>query len=159
NKYITLSEEISNLENYILLQQYRFEDKFSFSIEVNEEINIDATLMPSLLLQPFVENAINHGLLHKEGKGHLSIKFISGNPEKEIICIIDDDGVGREKAAQINRDNPNKVQSYGNTLIADLTKLINIDGYMDVTINYKDKAPPETGTTVIITIKKAHHDK
>ncbi|HYD20671.1 MAG TPA: histidine kinase, partial [Flavipsychrobacter sp.] len=159
SKYVTLGEEIDNLENYIALQQSRFENKFSFAIRADEGINTDTTLIPSLLLQPFVENAINHGLLHKESRGHLSVNFISENPEKEIICIIDDDGVGRAKSAQINRGNPNKPRSYGNELIGDLTKLINTDGHLNVHIEYKDKTAPQTGTTVIITIKKVHHDK
>lgn len=154
NKYIPLSEEIENLENYIQLQSHRFEDKFTYEISAADNIHTETTLIPSLLIQPFVENAIQHGFLNSNNKGHLVVRFISDNPENEIICIVDDNGVGRKRSAQINRLNPNKPNSYGNTLIADLVKLINTDGRLKVQIDYKDKSGSETGTTVIITIKK-----
>lgn len=159
NKYIPLAEEMDNLENYIKLQQQRFEDKFSYSISADENIHTETTLIPSLLLQPFVENAIQHGLLNSDKAGHLSIKFISANQGNEIICIIDDNGVGREQSARINSENPDKPHSYGNTLIADLVKLVNTDGHLNISIKYIDKTGTETGTTVIITIKKVHHDE
>ncbi len=159
NKYITLAEEMDNLENYIRLQQQRFEDKFTYSIHAENSIHTETTLIPSLLLQPFVENAIHHGLLNSDTAGHLAIKFISDNPGKEIICIIDDNGVGRARSAQINNLNPNKPDSYGNTLIADLVKLINTDGRLSIHIEYVDKTGTDTGTMVIITVKRVHHDK
>lgn len=159
NKYIPLAEEMDNLENYIKLQQQRFEDKFSYSISADDTIHTETTLIPSLLLQPFVENAIHHGLLNSDKTGHLSIKFVSANQGNELICIIDDNGVGREQSARINSENPNKPYSYGNTLIADLVKVVNTDGRLNISIKYIDKTGRATGTTVIITIKKVHHDE
>lgn len=155
NKYIPLAEEMDNLENYIQLQQQRFEDKFSYSISADDDIHTETTLIPSLLLQPFVENAIHHGLLNSDRPGHLAVKFISGNRGKEIICIIDDNGVGRQRSARINSESPGKPHSYGNILIADLVKLVNTDGQLNIRIDYIDKTGIETGTTVVITIKKS----
>lgn len=156
--YTTLSEEIKNLENYIKLQQYRFEDAFDYSIHTGANIDIEHISIPAMLLQPFAENAINHGLIHKEKKGHLSIRIFSDNPEKEITCEIEDDGIGRKKSAELNENNPYKSDSYGNDLISDLIKLINTDDRVHVSIEYIDKQYPDTGTIVVISIKITNHD-
>lgn len=154
NKYISLEEELENIENYITLQQYRFEHKFDFTIETDAEIDTEQVLVPALLFQPFIENAINHGLLHKEKKGRLEIKFRQNDDKNSITCIIEDDGIGRERSGQINAANKEKPTSYGNTLIQDLIKIINADDKLRVGIAYEDKQQPDSGTRVIITIKK-----
>ncbi len=152
-KYVTLEEEIENLTNYIDLQQYRFEGLFDYRVIVGNDINTSATLIPSMLLQPFVENAINHGLVHKEGKGMLLIEFFSNSAKNEITCRIDDNGIGRKKSAEINRNNQGKRESYGGDLVSDLVKLINSDNEVQVSVEYKDKPEPGTGTIVVIVIK------
>lgn len=159
NSYISINEEIDNLENYIKLQQNRFENKFTYKIEISNAIDPKITIIPSLLLQPFIENAINHGLLHKETKGHLYIKFISENSEKGITCIIEDDGIGRESSYRINKQNPNKPTSYGSSLIADLVHIINTAGELNIRIEYIDKTGDISGTVVIITIRYLDHEK
>lgn len=159
NKSVLLGEEIENLENYIVLQRSRFDNKFSYAISVADNVDKDHIMIPSLLLQPFVENAINHGLLHKEGQGHLMVRFSWDNERNEITCIIDDDGIGRERSAHINSENPDKPRSYGSELISDLVKLINTSNGVKVHIEYVDKKEPETGTKVIITIKNVHHEQ
>lgn len=159
NTYTTLADEIENLEHYIRLQKNRFENRFDYSIFVDDSIHATDILIPSLLLQPFVENAINHGLLHKKGTGYLDVKFISENPENEIICVIEDNGIGRKQSQYINQNNPDKPNSYGNTLITDLVQLINTEGKLHLSIKYIDKTSPQTGTTVIITIRMVHHDR
>ncbi len=116
-------------------------------------------LIPALMLQPFIENAINHGLLHKNEKGHLKVTFRMNSDNKGITCIIDDDGIGREQSGKINAANAEKHTSYGNTLIQDLIKIINADDKLRVSIAYKDKLQPESGTQVIITIKKINNGR
>jgi two-component sensor histidine kinase len=159
NKYIPLAEEIENLRNYITLQQQRFENEFEFQITVAEEIKESERNIPAFLLQPFVENAINHGLLHKNEKGHLLINFSFNNAKNEITCIIEDDGIGRERSAQINEGNHNKPFSYGSDLIADLVKVINADQVIRVNIEYIDKPEPNIGTKVVITLRNIHHEE
>ena len=68
DRYITLEDEIQMLKNYIELQQIRFEEKFDYKLDVENKIPVNSIKIPSLLLQPLVENAINHGLFHKDRK-------------------------------------------------------------------------------------------
>jgi len=154
NKLTTIADEISNLRNYIDLQQTRFKDKFNYSIVVDENMQLSQLKIPSLLLQPFVENAINHGILNKQSAGNLSIEFKYSDRKNEIICIIDDDGIGRKQSKLINETNTDRGESYGDLLIKDLINIFNKYEHMNIEISYTDKEAPLTGTIVSIKIKK-----
>lgn len=158
NKFVLLAEEIENLTNYIVLQQNRFEDKFDYEIILDQKIDADSVYIPALLLQPLVENAINHGLLNKEGKGHLKIEFKKGEAN-ELICIIDDNGIGREKSKLLNEQDAEKTQSFGTELVKELIAIFNTHEMMDIQIDYFDKVKPDTGTTVTLTIKDFNNDR
>jgi len=93
--FIPIEDEVQFLETYLSLEKLRFKDDFEYSIEWegSQELQV-----PSLLLQPFIENALLHGLLHKEGLKKLSVKF---SFDENLTCEITDNGIGREKAAAI----------------------------------------------------------
>ena len=94
-KEIHLSEDLDALKNYIETQQLRFENKFDYAITVDKNIDASYIKIPPMLLQPFVENAIEHGLKPKPEKGHLEITITK---EKELLCFkIIDNGVGLSK--------------------------------------------------------------
>lgn len=94
-KAITLSEDLQALELYLQLEAARLNNKFTYEIKVDEEIDIDNTMVPPMLLQPFVENSIWHGIAEKQGEGKISIEI---KKEAEMInCIVEDNGVGRKK--------------------------------------------------------------
>ncbi|MCD6062363.1 MAG: hypothetical protein K0R82_274 [Flavipsychrobacter sp.] len=152
NRYITLGEEIANLRNYIHLQQTRFENAFTYEI-ITDIPNGKTIDIPSLLLQPVVENAINHGLLPKNSPGHLKLAFITDRHTNVVTCIIDDNGVGRKYAGEAAKNTER--ESYGSQLIAELVDIFNKYENAGIDIKYIDKELPETGTTVIITIKNA----
>jgi sensor histidine kinase YesM len=152
NRYIALKEEIANLKNYIELQQVRFKDKFDYNIFVEETVDTDVKI-PSLLFQPLVENAIIHGLLPKETKGNLSISFADNLKNDEIICTIDDDGIGRIQSKLKSEHNPLKGESFGGDLIKDLVEIFNKYEKIKIGIEYIDKEEPITGTIVKIKIK------
>jgi len=156
NKFITLSDELDNIKNYIEIQQTRFSNMFTYEIIVGALINTREILIPSLLLQPIVENAINHGLLPKETDGHLKIQ-ISVGAENEIKCIIDDNGIGRKKSAA-NKETSIK-ESHGTNLINDLIDVINKYEKINIEISYLDKEAPLTGTTVQLTLKYRDNEK
>jgi len=153
DRYILLSEEIEMLTNYIDLQRTRFEGKFDFDIEIDNKIPTQNIKIPSLLLQPLVENAINHGLFHKGEQGLLQLKFIQGATGDELICIIDDNGVGRDKAKEIKKTSSARQESYGTKLTQQLIEIFKEYENMDIELEYIDKQSPDTGTTVKITIK------
>lgn len=96
---ITLKDEIEILKMYVELESVRFKESFTYSITCDEEIETEEIKIPTLLIQPFVENAIWHGLMHKEGTRHLAISFTEKGDL--LQCIIEDNGVGRKKASEI----------------------------------------------------------
>ena len=153
NKYISLSNEIENLDRYIQLQQVRFDSKFDYEIAIDKDIDASKVNIPALLLQPIVENAIDHGLFHKEAKGNLKIKFERTGHTGDLKCSIEDDGIGRDEARKLARQSLVKSESYGDTLINELVSIFNKYEKMNIAIRYIDKRLPETGTIVIVTIK------
>ncbi len=152
NKLITLDEEVENLGNYISLQQARFEHKFDYLLVVDDTLDHRLKL-PAFLLQPLVENAINHGLMHKEGKGTLRVEFKEGVTRSELICRITDNGIGRTAVRQYQRDNDTSASSYGTQLTNELIHIFNSYRQIQLDLVYIDHVLPETGTTVVITIK------
>lgn len=91
---ITLQEEIQTIDNYLHLHQLRLDDKLSFSVSASAELDTDATLLPPMLVQPFVENAIIHGIEKMEGSGHISVSFRKENDQ--LIIVVEDNGNGIE---------------------------------------------------------------
>ena len=153
NKYISVKDEAENLKNYLELQQTRFKNKFVYSISIDEELPAESVMIPALLLQPFVENAIYHGLLNKPDEGLLKISFRK-NPDGSLSCMIDDDGIGRKAAGEMGNIDELK-ESYGNELIKDLVNIFRKYENMYIEVKYTDKEEPFTGTIVDINIKNA----
>ena len=88
---IPIDKEVESLQNYLELEQLRFHDSFTFKITTTDKVEFNMGL-PPLLIQPFVENAILHGLVPKEAKGKISVNFDVQN--SQLICTIADDGIG-----------------------------------------------------------------
>jgi LytS/YehU family sensor histidine kinase len=131
------------------LQQTRFVSAFNYDLTVDTAIQAETIKIPSLLLQPIVENAINHGLLPKES-GHLSITIERGEAAGSIRCKIEDNGIGREASRAKKHEDPK--ESYGGELIRELIAIFNRYERTNITIEYLDKHPPATGTIVNINI-------
>ncbi|MEN8251582.1 MAG: histidine kinase, partial [Bacteroidota bacterium] len=87
--FILLGDEISIIQNYLELQRLRHDEKFDFSIEVDRQTNAENAIIPPMLIQPFIENAIEHGIRHKQSKGHVSVSF--KREDNKVICEIEDD--------------------------------------------------------------------
>jgi tetratricopeptide (TPR) repeat protein len=113
-EFILLKNEIKALKAYLELQKLRFEDKFEYSIETDDNIDTENMQIPPMLAQPFIENAIEHGLRHKSRKGYLKIFYSRQN--NCIRILIEDNGVGREKAGQIEKKKQHQ------SLAIDITK-------------------------------------
>jgi LytS/YehU family sensor histidine kinase len=92
--FISLSQEIDMLRLYTDLEQMRFRDKFEVKFEVAEDLDLNQEV-PSMLLQPFVENAINHGLIYLKEKGVLTLSF-ENDGQENLVIKIDDNGIGRK---------------------------------------------------------------
>jgi hypothetical protein len=97
--FIGLHKEINNLENYLSLQKLRFDQKFDYEIKVEEDIKTRELSIPSMLIQPFVENSIEHGIKPKETKGRVRIRLVRENGL--LHCEIYDDGIGRKRSMEL----------------------------------------------------------
>lgn len=151
--FIPLSKEIELLEIYTKLEHFRFKDKFEYSIEVDPSIELTDFVIPPMLLQPYVENAVWHGLRYKKTQGHLAITFHKIDHETIKICI-EDDGIGRTKSAAMKTEHQKKQQSKGMGNIKKRISILN-EMYKDkVDVLIKDMQPDTTGTRVTLLIKK-----
>jgi hypothetical protein len=101
--YITIEEEISYLSLYLSLEKLRFGEKMNYVIDVSEEIDKEETLIPSMLLQPFVENAIWHGIMPKESDGNIAIT-IDLQDDNRLYISIEDDGIGIENSFKLKNN-------------------------------------------------------
>jgi sensor histidine kinase YesM len=111
---IMLDEEINILEKYIKLEQQRLDGGFDYRIEISAGLQTDFFEIPGMLIQPYVENAIWHGIMNiteKDKKGLLTIKFM--HEEHYIKCIVEDNGVGRKKAAVLENQKSPQHKSFG----------------------------------------------
>ena len=122
---VLLEEEIEMLKLYLQIEQLRFTRAFEYHIHIGPSVDTDGLRVPPLILQPFCENAIWHGLMHQDQPGRLDIEF---NMDQDVLhCTITDNGVGRSRAAQLEPGNPDKIQSIGLQLTRERLTLFNED--------------------------------
>lgn len=146
---ILLKDELETMRLYVELEQLRFEHNFDYELEVDDMVDTGKLLVQPLIFQPFLENAIWHGLMHKEEgerKLKLAIKLVDNN----MHCEITDNGVGRpiEK-----RESDNKKRSYGINLVRDRLKFLDPNASVSFE-DPKDKDGQALGTRVILKFKK-----
>ncbi|MEL6923778.1 MAG: histidine kinase, partial [Bacteroidota bacterium] len=115
---VRLDKELEALRLYIEMEQFRFNKKFDFNITLDEDINAEFVDIPPLILQPYVENAIWHGIMHKEnGQGHLQIditRLHADDTEQDMLrFVIEDNGIGREKAQALKSRSATRHKSFG----------------------------------------------
>jgi len=149
---VTVAEEIKVLQLYLDIEKVRFNDDFEYSITAND-FDTDSFKVPSLLLQPYVENAIKHGLLHKNGHKRLLISFSKETTYMRII--IDDNGIGRKKSMELNAIKNKMYQSFATQAIEKRVKLLNEFAGKEITVEYIDEIVENEqvhGTTVVIKI-------
>jgi ligand-binding sensor domain-containing protein len=154
--FIPLDEELKILKMYIELESLRFDQSFSWEIKADEHLTNDEVFVPTLMIQPFVENAIWHGLLHKEGDKKLLIHF-QNSTEEYLTCTVEDNGVGREESARIRQSKISSMvhESKGIGIIKERLKLLEQKTGKPAGLEMKDiynEKNEATGTKVIITI-------
>ena len=150
---ITLSEEIKTLGLYLDIEKARFDEDFSYEINIGYGIDIENIKIPSMLLQPYVENAVKHGLLHKKGEKRLTIDFERIFDSLKIT--IDDNGIGRQKSAELNVIKNKDHLSFATEAMQNRIELLNQYKQQNIAINFEDKLNKNgqsLGTKVIIEI-------
>jgi LytS/YehU family sensor histidine kinase len=122
-EYVPLEKEVSTIENYLELQKVRYAGKFDYAIGVDEKIDAENVLIPPMLAQPFIENAIEHGIRHKETSGHIEVNFRFN--DGFILVEVEDDGVGREKAHEIESKQKIRHRSMAISITRDRLDILN----------------------------------
>ncbi|PIB27296.1 histidine kinase [Maribacter sp. 4G9] len=151
--FIPLSKELELLELYIKLEHSRFPDKFDYVLQVDEDLDVSTFQIPPMLLQPYIENAIWHGLRYKEEKGRLEVR-VSAKNERELEILVTDDGIGRKKSAELKTVNQRKQKSKGMGNIQQRIAILN-DMYGDtLSVSISNLTSSGEGTQVMFTLKK-----
>jgi two-component sensor histidine kinase len=147
---INLSKELQTLSMYLELESVRLEHKFDYGIIVDKDIVADSVQVPSLIIQPFVENALWHGLHNKKGNGHIQIN-IAQTADNTMSISITDDGIGRKAAAALKRDQVQH-KSYGIDITTARLQLLHPQNSINTTDLY-DNDHNAIGTKVEIILK------
>jgi len=151
---VSLEKELETLQLYIQMEAMRFKDKVKFRIRIDKDIDQQFIEIPPLLLQPFVENAIWHGLMHKEEGGLIQIDITL--PQEQLLHIeIIDDGIGREQSAAYKSKSATRNKSYGMKVTNERIELINqiykTNTKVEI-IDLKNDSGEATGTKVVLNI-------
>jgi len=153
--FIPLEKEIELLKLYVKLEHFRFKDKFEYSVTIDETLKINEFVIPPMLLQPYVENAVWHGLRYKKEMGLLSINFKQVDSETVKITIADN-GIGRKKSKELKTDHQKKQQSKGMGNIQSRISILNemYQDKVDVFIEDYSEDENQIGTKVVLILKK-----
>lgn len=150
---ISISDEIKTLELYLDIEKARFNEDFEFTIKTENINDLELVKIPCMFLQPYVENAVKHGLLHKEGEKNLDITFKID--DKILHITIEDNGIGRERSEALNAIKNNKHQSFATVAMEKRIDILNKTRAKPIKLYYIDKknnSQTGTGTTVSIEI-------
>ena len=144
---LPLKKELDILDNFIQFQQLIYPDRFDYELFVDPSINPDKLTLPPMLIQPFVENSIKHGLLQKDGKGNLKVR-IYYSEEQTLTIEIEDNGIGMKKAEELMQHSHLLYTSRGKELTLKRIKLLNEMGY---TIHFEIQSTNQ-GTKITLKI-------
>ena len=155
NEVVPISKDMETLQLYIDLEQLRFNNKFSYNTFIDPALMGGDYRVPSLLIQPYVENAIVHGLAHSEEEG-LNLTITAALDNESIKYVIQDNGIGREKAAEYNRRNKPYHKSIGLKITEDRIRIFNNGQCKNEPVKFTDLYDPKRnpdGTKVEVNIK------
>jgi LytS/YehU family sensor histidine kinase len=149
---VSVSEEIQALNLYLEIESARFNYTLNYKLEVAPEVDTEMSRLPSMIIQPYVENAIKHGLLHKKENKNLAIRF--KREHENLVIEIEDDGIGRVRSRELNRIKNKGHQSFATEANSRRLELLNRK-HGNVGVEFEDKqdeAGEGSGTLVIIRI-------
>jgi sensor histidine kinase YesM len=153
NEYITLENELKAIDSYLSLQKIRYPYKFDYSIDVDPSIEPEYLNIPTMLAQPFIENAIEHGVKNLKTKGKVTVRFRLNN--SLLILEIEDNGVGRKKAAELLSKNDKDHESMAIDITRERLDLLNNKLKQKINLDIRDicdETGQPLGTLVTIEI-------
>ncbi len=145
--FITLKKEIEFIKDYVALEQMRFGKRLTFFLEIKTDAELDTFLIPTLMLQPIIENSIIHGISNKDEGGYVKLKI--DKEEDKLRLIVEDNGIGRVKAREIQKQFPFNKRSISSINISKRLNLLKKNYAGDVNIQIYDRKD-DKGTVVII---------
>ncbi|MEZ4824872.1 MAG: two-component regulator propeller domain-containing protein [Bacteroidia bacterium] len=151
--YLTIEEELTTLDLYLSLEKLRTKDRFVYEFVIDPEVDVYNTEIPTNLLQPYLENAIWHGIMPLENRqGKIVINF--DKKDHLLQCTIQDNGIGRKKSAELRAASQLKHNSRGTELILERIETLNTLDHTDIRITIEDLeyTTHETGTRVVVTM-------
>ena len=151
---VALTDEIKILHLYLELEALRFEENFSTSITVADNIHVADIQVPAMLIQPYIENAVKHGLLHRQGDRNLSVAFTLHTP-CILTCTITDNGIGRKRSGEINAMRLSRHTSFASGATQKRLELLNVDRPLSIALQIEDLMDANgqpSGTSVTIKI-------
>ncbi len=151
---VALSDELEALRLYVEMESLRFTNKFVYEITVDDHVNTSTLQVPPLIIQPYVENAIWHGLLHKESGGRLQIS-VTTTSDNLLKCTVEDNGIGRKRANQLKSKSATTNKSLGMKLTEERITMLNKYTALNASIQIIDLEiinGDAAGTKVILTI-------
>jgi sensor histidine kinase YesM len=157
--FIPLSQELELLKVYMLLERERFGEKITYQLDIQEGLEEQQLMIPPMLLQPFIENAIRHGVLHKIGSGTIILRLYVR--EKLLYCEVEDNGVGRKRAMEIKQEqgqlHKSLALSINTARLQLLTKSLNSLYFFDITDKLDEEGfPAGTLVKLILPFKYEH---
>ncbi|AGC77616.1 putative histidine kinase transcriptional regulator protein [Nonlabens dokdonensis DSW-6] len=154
-KQITLEEEISFLNKYLQIEKLRFEEKLNYHITVDPQLDTDACLIPTMLLQPMLENAVNHGIFHKPDAGFIEISFKLDDTKKGYQLSIIDDGIGLKKSKELRNKNKASTKAHSSEVIKERISILNDSEEWEINYKIIDRSQESntTGTAIYMTFK------
>lgn len=154
--FITLENELKALQLYLELEAIRFEDTLTYNIVTSDNLDYTEWELPSMIIQPFVENALKHGLLHKRNHRELKVSF-SRDAHSSILKVqVEDNGVGRQEAERLKSNRMKKHASFATGATDQRLRLLNLDSKKRVHMQYidlKDSSGNPSGTRVELEIQ------
>lgn len=151
---VVLEDEITMLQLYLELEALRFEEQFTYQIQIDDAVDAGQIHLPAMLIQPNVENAVKHGLLHKTGEKRLDLHFSMLDGDT-LCCTVTDNGIGRKRSNEINAQRQKKHISFATGATQKRLELLNHGRPRPITIVYTDLVDAHhnaIGTQVTITI-------
>lgn len=136
---VSLTDELKSINLYLELENIRFSHELEYTIIVDPNIDSDQIFIPPLLVQPYIENALKHGLLHKKSHRVLLVQFSYNEANHSLCCCIDDNGIGREKSQDMKRFNPQRHRSFATSATQKRLELLNSSNDKAISVNYTDK--------------------
>ncbi len=151
-EFITLHEEVETITNYLELEHLRFGDDLKYSIHIEENLDKNSITLPTMLIQPYIENSLKHGLFNKEGDKRISI-LLEKTSDNDLFCVVEDNGVGRKASAEHKASKSDAHKSFASVATKERLELLNQRYHSNIGVNIVDiETENQTGTRVELTI-------